>query len=66
MLTKKLNNGFTVLAKQAKDGSVTARTYANQTQAQKAAAAVGPQAQVYQPRLGPCFYVIVEIAIGDA
>lgn len=61
-ITKKLSNGFTVLATD-RNGTLFARTYCNRTQAQKAADKVGPQAQVWQPRLGPAFYVIVEISV---
>lgn len=65
MITKKLSNGFTVLATK-RGRELFSRGYVNRTQAQKAADRVGPQAQVWQPGLGPCFYVIVEIAMEAA
>lgn len=62
MLTKKLSNGFTVLAKEL-NGKLVSMAYANRTAAQKSAAKIGPQAQAWQ--IGSCFYVITEIAIGE-
>jgi hypothetical protein len=56
-ITTKLRNGVTVLGKLYK-GETYAKTYANRTQAEKAAAAVG--GQVIQPRLGPVFFVMME------
>lgn len=61
MTTKKLSNGFTVLAND-RSGVLRANDYCNRTRAEAAAAKVGPQAQVWQR--GNCFYVITEIAIG--
>ncbi len=59
-ITKKLSNGFTVLAKQI-GGKLVSMAYANRTGAEKSAAKIGPHAQAWQ--VGSCFYVIVEIAI---
>jgi len=56
ILTSKLNSGVVVLAKSTPTG-VFAKTFANKTQAARAAEKVG--GEVIQPRLGPVFYVMM-------
>lgn len=56
-LTVKLRNGAIVLAKNTKHG-VFARTYANLTQAEKAATQFG--GYVIHPMFGRVFYVCME------
>lgn len=57
-LTKKLNNGMTVLAKMY-EGEPYAVTYANRTQANKKVTALGPGWHVGRG-LGRAFYVVRE------
>lgn len=59
MLTYKLNNGQTVIAKETKYG-VRPVTYANRTQAQRKADQIG--GGVYHPCLSRAFYVRIEEA----
>lgn len=59
-----LNDGTKVLGLTDKNGRVWAKTYANRTQANKAAEKArmaGFSAFVWQPRVGPVFYVVWDI-----
>jgi hypothetical protein len=58
MLTTTLRNGATVLAREVKDYGVCAYTFANRTQAERAAAKY-PNSGAYVRAIGRPFFVVI-------